>query len=92
MAETLLQGNIGDENRRQSFNFDRDEANITAATDSIAARNRALDRMPRFHQNTPNAQNFAGRAGGRAAAQSRIASGLFNRQEVTKMFREGQKK
>lgn len=92
MAETLLKANIGNENRRQSFNFDRDEANITAATDSITAANKALSRLPRHRQDTPQGQNSASRAGGRAAAQSRIASGLFSRPEAVKMYREGQKK
>jgi hypothetical protein len=92
MAETLLQANIGNENRAQRFNFDRDEANIKAANDSIRASNRALDRLPRHRQLTPQGQNFAGRAGGRAAAQSRRDSGLFSREEVTNMYRGGQNK
>jgi len=92
MAETLLQSSIGDENRSQRFNFDRDEANITAANDSINARNKALDRLPRHRQFTPQGQNYAGRAGSVAAAQSRRDSGLFSREEVTNMFRSGQNK
>jgi len=92
MAETLLQSNIQDENRAQRFNFDRDEANITAANDSISARNTRLNRMPRYNQQTPGGQNAAGRAGSRAAAESRRNSGLFSRDEVISMYRDGQNK
>ncbi len=92
MAETLLQANIGNENRAQSFNFDREEANITATNDSIAAANKALNKLPRHRQNTPAGQRVAGRAGGRAAAYSRIKSGLFPRAEAVSMYREGQNK
>ena len=92
MAETLLQANIGNENRNQRFNFDREEANITATNDSITAANKALDRLPRHRQNTPQGQRYAGKAGGRAAAQTRIASGLFPRAEAISMYREGQDK
>jgi len=92
MAETVLQGNIQAENRNQRFNFDREEANITATNDSITAANKALDRLPRFRQNTPQGQSYAGKAGGRAAALTRINSGLFGRDEAISMYREGQKK
>ena len=92
MAETLLQANIGNENRAQRFNFDREEANITATNDSITAANKALDRLPRHRQNTPQGQRYAGKAGGRAAAHSRINSGLFPRAEAISMYREGQNK
>ena len=92
MAETLLQANIGNENRAQTLNFDREEANITAANDSINSANKALDRLPRHRQLTPQGQRFAGRAGSQAAAQSRLKSGLFSRDEVVKMYRGGQNK
>ena len=92
MAETLLQANIGNENRAQTFNFDREEANITATNDSITAANKALDRLPRHRQSTPQGQSFAGRAGSRAAAQSRQKSGLFSREEIAQMYRGGQNK
>ena len=92
MAETLLQANIQDENRAQTLNFDREEANITAANDSIGARNLRLDRMPRHNQLTPSGQNAAGRAGSRAAAQSRVKSGLFSRKEIAQIYRDGQNK
>jgi len=92
MAETLLQANIANENRAQTLNFDREEANITAANDSINSANKALDRLPRHRQLTPQGQRFAGRAGSQAAAQSRLKSGLFSRDEVVKMYRGGQNK
>ena len=92
MAETLLQANIGNEKRAQTLNFDREEANITAANDSINSANKALDRLPRHRQLTPQGQRFAGRAGSQAAAQSRLKSGLFSRDEVVKMYRGGQNK
>jgi uncharacterized protein YdeI (BOF family) len=90
MAEALLQGNIQQENRNQQFNFDREEANIAATIDSTKHHNRALDRLPRFRQNTPSGQRYAGRAGGRAAASSRRDSGLFSSAEITQMYRDGQ--
>ncbi len=92
MAETKLKGNILAENRNQQFNFDREEANIRATNDSITTANKALDRLPRFRQNTPAGQSYAGRAGGRAAAQTRIASGLFPRAEAISIYRDGQEK
>ena len=90
MAETVLQGNILQENRNQQFNFDREEANIKATNDSIVHHNRALDRLPRHRQNTPQGQSYAGRAGGRAAASSRRGSGLFSSAEIGQMYRDGQ--
>ena len=92
MAETLLQANIANENRAQAFNFDREEANITAANDSINAAHKKLNTFNRHHQLTPSGQNAAGRAGSRAAAISRRNSGLFSRDEVVKMYRAGQNK
>jgi hypothetical protein len=90
MAETLLQSSIADENRAQKFNFDRDEANITAANDSINRRNQKLNTMPRYHQLTEAGQRAAGRAGSRAAASSRKQSGLFSAEEIGQMYRSGQ--
>ena len=90
MAETLLQGNILQENRNQQFNFDREEANIKATNDSIVYHNRALDRLPPHRQNTPEGQRYAGRAGGRAALQARIKSQMFPRKEAISMYHEGQ--
>lgn len=90
MAETILQANIGNENRAQRFNFDRDEANITATNDSINAANKALDKLPRHRQSTPQGQRYASRAGSRAAAYSRINSGLFSRKEAAQIYRDGQ--
>ena len=92
MAETLLQGNIQAENRKQQFNFDKEEANIRAANDSITASNKMLNRLPRFRQNTPAGQNIAGRAGGRAAASTRRDSGLFSREEIAQIYQDGQDK
>jgi len=92
MAETLLQGNIQAENRKQQFNFDREEANIKAANDSINAHNRKLNTLPRFRQNTDAGVSVASRAGSRAAAHSRSKSGLFSRKEIIQMYQDGQNK
>ena len=92
MAETLLQANIANENRAQTLNFDREEAQIAAGNDSIRKANQTLDKMPRFHQLTEAGQAAAGRAGGRAAATSRRNSNLFSREEINTMYRDGQNK
>jgi hypothetical protein len=92
MAETLLQANIANENRKQTLNFDREEAQIAAGNDSIRKANQTLDKMPRFHQLTEAGQAAAGRAGGRAAATSRRNSNLFSREEINTMYRDGQNK
>ena len=90
MSETLLDGNIQNENRAQRFNFDRQEANIAAANDSTAVANIRLDRMPAYIANSDKGQAMAGKAGGRAAATSRRNSGLFSREEVVNMYQTGQ--
>ena len=92
MAETLLQGNIQDENRQQTRQFNIDLANITAAKDSIAKRNLVLNKLPQYHQDKPSAQTYVDRQGGRAAYHSRIKSGLFSPAQAREIYQAGQNK
>ena len=93
MAETLLKGNIADENRSQRFNFNRDETNIKAANDSITKRNSYLDNLRnKSFAMSDKAQSNASRLGGQEAAKTRINSGFFSGAEVNAMYQDGQKK
>lgn len=93
MAETMLQGNIADENRSQTFNFNRNVANINAGNDSIAKRNSYLDNLKNeSFAMSDKAQFNASRLGGQEAARTRINSDLFSAAEVRAMYQDGQKK
>ena len=90
MAETILNGNIQNENRVQKFNFDRQETQIAAANDSTAAANYRLNRLPAYIANSPKGQVIAGKAGALEAADTRRNSGLFSREEIKNMYQTGQ--
>ena len=93
MAETMLQGNIADQNRSQTFNFNRNVANINAGNDSIAKANSYLDNLKnKSFAMSDKAQFNASRLGGQEAAKTRINSDLFSAAEVRAMYQEGQKK
>ena len=93
MAETMLQGNIADQNRSQTFNFNRNVANINAGNDSIAKRNSYLDNLKNeSFAMSDKAQFNASRLGGQEAARTRINSDLFSAAEVRAMYQDGQKK
>ena len=93
MAETMLQGNIADQNRSQTFNFNRNVANINAGNDSIAKANSYLDNLKnKSFAMSDKARSNASRLGGQEAARTRINSDLFSAAEVRAMYQEGQKK
>ena len=93
MAETMLQGNIADENRSQTFNFDRNVANINAGNDSIAKRNSYLDNLKnKSFAMSDKAQYNASRLGGQESARTRINSDLFSAAEVRAMYQDVQNK
>jgi len=92
MGETLLQGRIGDENRKQTNAFNQAMTNIQASTDSITARNFNLDKLPAYKQSSPKAQYIATQAGSKAAAETRLSSGNFSYPEVRTIQNNSRKK
>jgi len=91
MAESQLQGKIKAENRVSLNNFNRAETNIKAATDSITASNRFLNKLPTKQSMNPKAIAIAGKKGGKAAMITRGRSGNFSSQEALGIYKAGQR-
>ena len=82
MSETLRAGQIQDKNRGQINKYNKDITNITAANDSIVARNKYIDGLPPYLQSNPKRVETAGKKGGLAAYETRKNSGDFSPMEA----------
>jgi hypothetical protein len=89
MSETLRAGQIQDENRAQTNEFNRQITNISAANDSISASNRHINAHPPHAQSNPKVLAYAASRGGRAAFKTRVKSKDFSAKEAMNMREEG---
>ena len=92
MDETLRAGQIQDENRAQTNQFNKDITNITATNDSISTVNSYLNKLPPYQQKDPYRLKMARDRGGRSAFNTRSTSGDFSPREAANMYIAGRKK